>query len=83
MKVEIDHLDAPVFYMYSIKEFENMLKPFAKVEIIPERFPVATKVHSGIKAILYNKLFVGFYNTLPKSITRKTGHHLLAFCQKQ
>jgi len=82
MKVEIDHLEAPIFYMYSIKEFQNMLQTFSSAEIIPERFPVATKVHSGLKAILYNKLFVGAYNTLPKFMIRRTGHHLMAFCRK-
>ena len=75
MKVEIDHLDAPVFYMYTIKEFEKMLAPFNRVKIIPERFPVATKVHSGLKRF-YNKIFVGSYNILPKSLIRRTGHHL-------
>ncbi len=82
MKVKIDHLDAPVFYMYSINEFENMLKLFSTVEIVPERFPVATKVHSGLKALLYNKIFVDSYNMLPKSLISRTGHHLMAFCRK-
>ncbi len=83
MNVEIDHLDSPIFYMYTIKEFKKMLDKFDEVKIQPERFPVATKVHSGIKAILYNKFFVGAYNMLPKSIIRLTGHHLMAFCQKR
>lgn len=83
MKVEIDHLDAPVFYMYTIKEFEKMLAPFNEVKIIPERFPVATEVHMGLKAFLYNKIFVGSYNTLPKAFIRRTGHHLMAFCYKK
>ncbi len=82
MKVEIDHLDAPVFYMYSINEYQSMLKPFTDAKIIPERFPVATKVHSGLKAVLYNKIFVGAYNILPKFMIRRTGHHLMAFCRK-
>ena len=82
MKVEIDHLEAPVFYMYSIKEFEDMLSPFSQKKIVLERFPVATKVHDGLKALLYNKVFVGAYNTLPKSIIRRSGHHLMAFCRK-
>ena len=82
MKVEIDHLDAPVFYMYSIKEFQKMLSIFSSVNILPERFPVETKVHAGLKAILYNKIFVGAYNTLPKFFIRNTGHHLMAFCRK-
>lgn len=82
MKVEIDHLDAPIFYMFSIAEYQEMLKPFTNINIIPERFPVATKVHSGMKAFLYNKIFVGIYNKLPKSVIKNSGHHLMAFCRK-
>jgi ubiquinone/menaquinone biosynthesis C-methylase UbiE len=83
LKVEIDHLDSPVFYKYSIDEFSAMLSEFSSVEIIPERFPVKTKVHHGIKAKLFNFLFVDVFNFLPKKWVRKSGHHLLAFARKQ
>jgi SAM-dependent methyltransferase len=82
MKVQIDHLDSPVFHRFSIAEFRALLAPFAQVRIVPERFPVATKVHSGLKARLYNGLFVGGFNALPRALTRRTGHHLMAFCRK-
>jgi ubiquinone/menaquinone biosynthesis C-methylase UbiE len=82
MKVEIDHLDAPVFRMYTIAEFKQLLRPFLDVNIVPERFPVATKVHGGVKATLFNKVFVGSYNLLPTVLTHRTGHHLLAFARK-
>lgn len=82
MKVEIDYPDAPVFRRYSITEFRNMLSRFSKADIVPERFPVATKVHGGLKARLFNTLFVGTFNALPQSLTRSTGHHLMAFCVK-
>ena len=82
MNVEIDHLDAPVFYDFTISEFESLLAPFDEFKVVPERFPVATKVHSGLSATLYNRLFVGLYNALPHFLIRKTGHHLLAFACK-
>lgn len=82
MKVDIDHLDSPVFRHMTIGEFRGLLRPFAAVELVPERFPVATKVHGGAKALLYNTLFVGGFNALPQAWTRGTGHHLLAFCRK-
>ncbi len=82
MKVEIDHLDSPVFYQFSIPEYRQLLAPFNEIKIVPERFPVATKVHGGVKAILYNGLFVGSFNLLPRSLTRPLGHHLMAFCRK-
>jgi 2-polyprenyl-3-methyl-5-hydroxy-6-metoxy-1,4-benzoquinol methylase len=82
MKVEIDYPDAPVFHRFSIAEFDAMLEPFASRRILPERFPVATKVHRGMKARLFNLLFVGTFNVLPDGWTRRTGHHLLAFCRR-
>lgn len=82
MKVELEHEDAPVIRTYSIKEFKQMLRPFAKVEIIPERFPVPSRLHHGLKATLYNKLFVGLFNALPRSIVRPLGWHLMAFASK-
>jgi ubiquinone/menaquinone biosynthesis C-methylase UbiE len=82
VKLEIDHLDAPVFHQFTIPGFRALLAPFATVDITPERFPVATKVHDGIKARLYNGVFVGAFNALPRRLTRPLGHHLMAFCVK-
>lgn len=82
MKVDIDHLDSPVFRHRTIGEFRDLLEPFAAVELVPERFPVPTKVHGGLKALLYNSFFVGGFNALPAAWTRPSGHHLLAFCRK-
>lgn len=82
MSVEIDHLDAPVFYSYTAKEFREMLSCFANVTIVPERFPVRTKVHEGLKARLFNALFVDVFNLLPKALVRRFGHHLMAFVSK-
>ncbi len=82
MGVEIDYLDSPVFHPYTISEFRNLLRPFSQVNIIPERFPVRTVVHKGVKGLLYNVLFVDLFNLLPRSITRRTGYHLMAFVSK-
>ncbi len=82
MRVEIDHLDAPIFNKYSKRQFGRMLRQFNSCQLVAERFPVKTKVHHGIKAIVYNAIFVGSFNLLPKPLTRRAGHHLLAFAQK-
>lgn len=82
MKTEIDHLEAPVFYTYSIFEFEEILMPFPEVRIVPHRFPVRTKVHEGFKAKLYNLMFVDLFNSLPRSWVRNWGHHLIAYAYK-
>lgn len=82
LNVKIDHLDSPVFFKYTAVEFESMLTELENVRVIPERFPVATKVHGGFKAKAFNSVFVGLYNVLPKFLTRRTGHHLMAFGTK-
>ena len=82
MSVEIDHLDSPIFRQYSKGEFAKMLSAFSYVRIVPERFPVATKVHGGIKAKLYNGLFVGAFSLLPRKLVTWSGHHLMAFASK-
>jgi ubiquinone/menaquinone biosynthesis C-methylase UbiE len=81
-RLKIDYMDAPVFNKYTYSEFEKMLSPFDRVEIMAERFPVRTEVHGGIKAALYNRFFVDIYNALQKQIIGKTGYHLLAFAYK-
>jgi len=81
-KVELEHEDAPVLNKYSISEFRNYLKPFKAVSIVPERFPVPSKLHTGTKGLLYNTLFVNAYNLLPRALTRPTGWHIMAFATK-
>lgn len=82
MKVGLEHEDAPVLKKYSIPEFKRLLKPFAQTRLVPERFPVKTELHHGLKARVYNDLFVGLFNRLPKALVRPTGWHLMAFAQK-
>jgi hypothetical protein len=80
--VPLEHEDAPVLRRYSIGEFRRLLKPFASVELVPERFPVRSRLHKGWKGTLYNAVFVGTFNALPRAVVRRFGWHLLAFCRK-
>jgi ubiquinone/menaquinone biosynthesis C-methylase UbiE len=82
MNVGLEHEDAPVLNKYSIREFKSLLEPFSKFTIIPERFPVETRLHHGMKATLYNKGFVRLFNILPKSLVQPLGWHLMAFAEK-
>ena len=66
MKVKLEHEDAPVLRKFSIPEFRALLTPFAEVEIIPERFPVVSRLHGGWKGFVYNQVFVGTFNALPQ-----------------
>lgn len=82
MKVGLEHEDAPVLLKFSIGEFRALLRGFRTVRIVPERFPVKSRLHGGWKGALYNSLFVGTFNALPRALVRRFGWHLLAFCDK-
>ncbi|HUL72544.1 MAG TPA: class I SAM-dependent methyltransferase [Vicinamibacterales bacterium] len=82
MKVPLEHDDAPVLRRYSIGEFRQLLEGFQSVEVVPERFPVTSRLHKGWKGALYNTFFVGTFNALPRPLVRRFGWHLLAFCRK-
>jgi ubiquinone/menaquinone biosynthesis C-methylase UbiE len=81
-KVELEHEDAPVLRKYSIAEFKKLLKPFQSVRIVVERFPVKSHLHGGLKGRLYNTLFVGTFNAIPKFLMRPFGWHIMAFTTK-
>lgn len=82
MKVGLEHDDAPVLLKFTIGEFKRLLSGFSSVRIVPERFPVTSRLHGGWKGAVYNGLFVGTFNFLPCALVRRFGWHLLAFCRK-
>lgn len=82
MKVKLEHEDAPVLKRYSAGEFRRLLSGFREIRIEPERFPVKSRLHGGWKGAVYNGLFVGTFNALPRRWVRRFGWHLLAFCTK-
>ena len=40
------------------------------MRIVPERFPVKSRLHGGWKGAVYNGLFVGTFNALPRALVR-------------
>ena len=80
--VSLEHEDAPVLETFSIGQFRRLLSGFRDVRIVPERFPVASRLHGGWKGAIFNGLFVGTFNALPRSLVRRFGWHLIAFCRK-
>ena len=82
MKVPLEHEDAPVLLKFSIGEFRRLLIGFQEVRVVPERFPVRSRLHGGWKGAVYNGLFVGGFNALPRAAVERYGWHLLAFCRK-
>jgi len=81
-KVPLEHEDAPVLRKFSIGPLRQLLRPFQSYQIVPERFPVKTRLHSGWKALLFNNVFVGVFNLMPKHWIRQFGWHLMAFTIK-
>jgi hypothetical protein len=82
MKVGLEHEDAPVLRTYTVGEFRRLLRGCSSVRIVPERCPVRSRLHGGWKGALYNNLFVGTFNAIPRPLVRRCGWHLLAFCPK-
>jgi SAM-dependent methyltransferase len=82
MKVGLEHDDAPVLLKFSAGEFRRLLDGFRDIRIVHERFPVKSRLHGGWKGAIYNRLFVGTFNVLPRALVRRFGWHLLAFCRK-
>jgi ubiquinone/menaquinone biosynthesis C-methylase UbiE len=82
MKVGLEHDDAPVLRKFSIGEFKRLVSGFREVKIVPERFPVKSRLHGGWKGMAFNTCFVGLFNALPRPLVRRFGWHLLAFCRK-
>ena len=82
MNVALEHEDAPVLKKYSIAEFRELLQPFKQVRIVPERFPVKSRLHKGWKGVAFNTMFVGTFNALPRAWVRPLGWHLMGFCKK-
>ncbi len=81
-RVGLEHEDAPVLEKFTRKEFTRLLSGFSSVKIIPERFPVKSRLHGGLKGFLFNTLFVGTFNCIPRALVRGSGWHLMAFANK-
>jgi SAM-dependent methyltransferase len=82
MRVPLEHEDAPVLRRYTTAEFRRLVQAFPEVQIVPERFPVTSRLHKGWKGAVYNGAFVGTFNALPRAWVRRYGWHLLAVCHK-
>jgi ubiquinone/menaquinone biosynthesis C-methylase UbiE len=80
--VPLEHEEAPILKKFSVGELRQLLHRFHDYRIVPERFPVKTRLHSGWKALLFNNVFVGAFNLMPKSWIRPFGWHLMAFAVK-
>jgi SAM-dependent methyltransferase len=81
-KVDLEHEDAPAFRTFTLKEAQRLFGPFRRVRLVPERFPVKSRLQTGWKAALFNHLFVGLFNIIPKPVVRRWGWHIMIFAEK-
>jgi len=81
-RVQLEHEEAPVYRQVTLAELQRLLSPFQAVTILPERFPVPTRLHSGFKAALYNQVFVRAFQWVPRRWVRPLGWHLVGFARK-
>jgi len=79
--VSLEHGDAPGLRLYTRRELDDLLSVFADRRIVPERFPVRSRLHKGVKGVVYNAVFVPAFRVLPKALVRPLGWHLMAFCR--
>ena len=54
MKVDLEHVDAPVIRTYTHASFRRLLAGFSDVQLVTERFPVKSRLHGGWKGALFN-----------------------------
>jgi SAM-dependent methyltransferase len=82
MKVDLEHVDAPVIKTYTHAGFRRLLAGFRDVQLVTERFPVRSRLHGGWKGALFNGAFVGTFNALPRPWVERFGWHLIAICTR-
>jgi 2-polyprenyl-3-methyl-5-hydroxy-6-metoxy-1,4-benzoquinol methylase len=82
LRIKIDYLDSPYYHLHSKKHLHELVSTLSDVVIHQERYPVATKVHGGAKAALFNAFFVPLYRLVPLSFKRSCCHHLLVVARK-
>jgi ubiquinone/menaquinone biosynthesis C-methylase UbiE len=80
--VEHEEREAPVIFFYTCKEARQLFSKFADVRISVERFPCATPKYSGMKSILYNRLFVPFFDLMPRILIQPLGAHIMIWAYK-
>ena len=83
MKVPLEHEDAPVLGKYSGRGVARACsRDSAKCASSKSGFRSSRASIGGWKGVMFNTLFVGTFNALPRSLVRRFGWHLLAFCRK-
>jgi ubiquinone/menaquinone biosynthesis C-methylase UbiE len=79
---KLEHEKAPFFHIHTVNEMKDMTRMFRNTQIITERFPVKTRLHTGLKGALYNAFFVKTFSLIPRPLVRRLGWHVIARAYK-
>ena len=75
--IEFDDEDAPIINAYTKSELRRLFSAFEDVSITCEYYRPERTGRSGIKAALYNHVFVPVMGALPQPLVRNFGWHLV------
>lgn len=73
----LEHEHAPCFKMFTFKEVKKLFKKYSSLHVWGERFPKPTKLHKGVKGMVYNQVFIPLMNLIPRKILRPIGWHIV------
>lgn len=73
----LEHRNAPYFHVFTKRQMEKYCQNFSKVSITTRRFPEKTLLHKGLKAKLFNNIFIPLTRLLPRKLWQRYGWHLV------
>lgn len=69
--------DAPIMKLFSAKQLKEMFHGFSDIELTIDRYPKKTIKRSGLMAGLYNYGFVPLFKSIPQSLVKSFGSHII------
>lgn len=75
--VESEAGDPPFARVYSVPEVRELFRDYSQAVVQLERFPQRTRRREGLKAFLFNWVFVPATKALPRRLIRPFGWHLV------
>jgi hypothetical protein len=82
MKVGLELEDAPGLRLYSVGKLRELPHGFVARQSCRNAFRSSRVCIMGWKAAVYNEMFVGLFNALPRALVRPLGWHLMGICDK-
>ena len=80
--IEFVERDAPIINFYTKNHIRSILSDFVSLKISLEHYYPVPTLREGLKAKLFNHVFVPVYSSLPKMLARPFGFKLNVKCEK-